>query len=883
MTLPPPALVATYRLQLRPGFGFGDAADLVDHLHELGVSHVYTSPVFDAVPGSTHGYDVVDHHLLNDELGGEEGFRRLVTALRERGLGLVIDVVPNHMAAHPHNEKWWDVLRFGRASRYAHWFDIDWEHGTDQVADRLLLAVLGDHYGAVMERGELRLDVVGDGMVARYFDKVFPLSVPSVVEVLRVGFDRIGDHRHDAELDEMAGLGGTFAEHSELLRRLAVLGRSWYGGDASMPCGHTSIDIGAVLDVFNRDHDRLHEVLEQQHYRLANWRTGSETLDYRRFFDVTDLLGVRVEDAGVFDSTHGRLLQWVAAGDVQGLRIDHPDGLADPTGYLERLRERAPDAWIVVEKILEPGEDLPVTWPVDGTTGYEVSALIDRLLVDPAGADGLDAIATARLGEALDLDEVLADSKREVIDHLLPAEVRRIAADLLAHLERRVDRVDVTPSTAVAVLSAYLTEMPVYRTYARGDEIAEGVDVAVIEQAKAAVIERHDDLDRAVVDLVAEVLIGPPNDDLAIRFRTRFQQTSGPVMAKGVEDTAFYRYVRLASLNEVGSDPSRFGASLDEFHMAQLHASIHHPLRMVSSSTHDSKRSEDVRARISVLSQVPDRWATAVDRLAARATALADPSPTIERDLGLEYLLHQNLFGAFPLDGDRAAAYALKAAREAKRATSWLLNDEAYETALTDSVRRWLADDEYVATMRELVDATLVAARTNSLASKLLTLTVPGVPDLYQGSELWTDGLVDPDNRRPVDFDLRRKLLADGATTDGALVLDDDGSAKLQVVRTALALRRRHPQAFGADGGYEALAAEGPAADHVVAFVRGGRVATLVPRFSARLDAAGGWRGTTVELPPGRWTDVLAAAAHTGTVPVEVLFANRPVAVLERW
>jgi (1->4)-alpha-D-glucan 1-alpha-D-glucosylmutase len=710
MTLPPPALVATYRLQLRPGFGFGDAADLVDHLHELGVSHVCTSPVFDAVPGSTHGRDVVDHHLLNDELGGEEGFRRLVTALRERGLGLVIEVVPDHMAAHPRNEKWWDVLRFGRSSRYAHWFDLDWEHGTDQLPDRLLLTVLGDHYGAVMERGELRLDVVGDGMVIRYIDKVFPLSVPSVVEVLRSGFERIGDHRHDADLDEMRDLGDTFADHSEVLRRLAVMGRCWYGGDASMPCGHTSIDIDAVLDVINHDHDLLHEVLERQHYRLADARTSTETFDDGRFLDVTDVLGVKVEDVGVFDSTHGRLLQWVAAGEVQGLRIDHPDGLADPRGYLERLREHAPDAWIVVEKILGPGEELPVSWPVDGTTGYEVSALIDRLLVHPDGA-----------------------------------------------------------------------------------------------------------------------------------------------------------------------------GALDEFHAAQLHASTRHPLRMVSSSTHDSKRSEDVRARIAVLAEVPELWAVAVERLAARATALVDPASGIERDLALESTLHQNFFGAFPLDGDRAAAHALEAAREARRVTSWSSADEAFETSLTRSVRRWLADDEYVHVLRELVETTLVAARTNALAAKLLTLTVPGVPDLYQGSELWTDGLVDPDSRWPVDFELRRKLLADGATADGPLVLDDDGTAKLQVVRTALALRRRHPQAFGIDGGYEPVAAHGPAADHVVAFVRGGRVATVVPRFPARLHAAGGWRGTTVELPPGRWADVLAAAAHTATVPMEMLFAHRPVAVLERW
>lgn len=883
MTLPAPALVATYRLQLTPDFGFADVALLVDHLHELGVSHVYASPVFDAVPGSTHGYDVVDHHLLNDELGGEDGFRRMVASLHERGLGLVLDVVPNHMAAHPHNEKWWDVLRFGRSSRYAHWFDIDWEHGSDDVPDRLLLAVLGDHYGAVMERAELQLDVVRDGLVVRYHDRLFPLAVRSVADVLRVAYEMSGDRRHDAELDDLSRLGTSFADHSEALRRISVLGRCWYGGDASVPCGRTSVDIADVLAHFNRDRDRLHAVLEQQHYRLANWRTGSETLDYRRFFDVTDLLGVRVEDVGVFDSTHGRLLQWVAAGDVQGLRIDHPDGLADPTGYFERLRDQAPSAWIVVEKILEPGEELPTAWPVDGTTGYEASALVDRLLVDPDGARPLDDIGAAVIGDRLDLEAVVAESKREVIDHLLPAEVRRLATELLAHVEHRVDRVDVTPSSAVAVLAAFLAEMPVYRTYVRGGDVAGSVDLDVIETARARVMkrmdERRDDLDPALVDLVAELLIGPHDDEVATRFRTRFQQTSGPVMAKGVEDTAFYRFGRLVSLNEVGADPGRVGVSLAEFHDAQVHASIHHPRRMVASSTHDSKRSEDVRARISVLSELPDLWRGTVERLAARAGALADGP----RDPALEYLLHQNLFGAFPIDAERASAYALKAAREAKRATSWLVTDESYEAALQASVRRWLADDEYLAAMRDLLKATFEPGRINSLAAKLVTLTLPGIPDLYQGSELWTDSLVDPDNRRPVNFELRRELSARGTAADGPLVYDDAGSAKLHVVRTALALRRRHPNAFGVDGGYEPLWAAGPAADHVVGFVRGGRVATVVPRFSARLQASGGWRDTTLELPPGRWTDVLVATAHEGAVSMKELFAHRPVAVLERW
>ena len=862
------SLIATYRLQLGPSMTFEGAARLVHYLADLGVSHLSVSPVLDAVPGSTHGYDVVDHHRPNDDLGAEEGFRVLVDQLHAHGMGLVVDVVPNHMAAHADNRKWWDVLRFGRSSQHASWFDIDWERGTDDVPDRLLLAVLSDHYGSELRSGDIRLDTVNDALVVRYHDRVFPLCVASTVDVLRDAFASVGDERRLAELDHIEQQGTTPASHSDALRRLSVLSRCWYGGDASLPCGTTGIDIHEVLGGWNDDPERLHEVLERQHYRLAR----------RRFFDVTELLGVRMEDPTVFESSHARLLQWVSSGEVDGFRIDHPDGLADPTDYFRRLRDAAPNAWIVVEKILEMDEELPAAWPVDGTTGYESSAVIDRVFVQPGGDAELARIEELITGELPVFDEVRRVAKQEVLDELLPAELRRLTSDLIEHCQQALDRVDVTTASAAPTIAAFLVEMPVHRTYARAGEDASATDTAVVHRTRALVVEHHPDLDEAMVDLVEHLLLGPVDDDPGRRFRRRFQQTSSPVMAKGVEDTAFYRYPLLVSLNEVGADPSVPSITVEHFHELQQRAAASTPRRMVGTSTHDSKRSEDVRARISVLSEVPTLWHDTVSRLDERVSALA----TGERDTTLEYLLHQTMFGAFPIAAERAVAYALKAAREAKRLTSWLQQDEDAEQRLVVAVQGWLADPGYTGAMRDMLEMTLLPGRINSIAAKLLALTVPGVPDLYQGSELYTDSLVDPDNRRPVDFDRRRAVLDALDRAAPSPGLRDDGEAKMRVVRAALAVRRTRPAAFGPEGSYEPVTVSGRAADHVIGFVRGGVVATVVPRLMLRLQAQGGWDDTRIELPPGVWVDRLWHRTWSGTVRMRDLLVTMPVALLER-
>ncbi len=800
-------LRATYRLQLGPDLGFADAVALLPHLEELGVSHLYLSPILAAVPGSTHGYDVVDHERINPELGGDVGWAALVAAAHARNIGLVVDIVPNHMAVHPMNRQWWDVLRRGRRSRYATWFDIFWENGSDAVPDRLLLPVLPDHYGAALTDGTVRLDVVDGEPVVRAGGVVLPLD--------------------DATVRELAARGTP--------------------GDATAE--------------LSADRERLHEVLERQHYRLAHWHTGSEGLDYRRFFDVTDLIGVRAEDPEVFADTHRRILELVAAGDVDGLRVDHVDGLADPTAYTGLLRDRIGDRWLVVEKILGPHEHTPKEWPVDGTTGYETGAVIDALLVDRASERALTATFAAYTGEGDDGATVVRRAKGDALDQLLPSELHRLADDLVAVALGRFDRVDVSHGAAVAVLRDVLIELPVYRTYARGDAPAGERDRAIIAGtvAEVSATGAHDP---AVVDLVLAALTEAPGGPDGERFRRRFQQTSGSVTAKGVEDTAGYRYVRLVSLNDVGGAPERFGVSVDDFHAEQLWAASHEPRRMVTTSTHDSKRSEDVRARIAVLSEVPEQWRTTVERWAERCALLGR-----DRDPVVEYLLHQTIVGASPISVERLTAYAVKAAREAKRRTSWLAPDEAYELALTTAVTRWLTDADYVDGLERLLAVVAPAGRANALVAKVLALTLPGIPDLYQGSEWWTDSLVDPDNRRPVDH---------------AAAAHHDRS-KLDAVRAVLATRRRHPDAFDAGTGtYAPLRAQGPAIDHVVAFVRGGRVATVASRLPVRLAEAGGWRTTTVALPPGSWRDVCRGRHHEGEAAVGEMLASGPVAVLER-
>lgn len=810
---------STYRLQLTPEFGFAEAAEAADYLADLGVTHAYLSPVLEAVPGSQHGYDVTDHSRIRAELGGEEGFRALAKRLRARGLGIVLDIVPNHMAVPPDvslNRQLWSVLREGRDSPFATWFDIDWA----AQDDRMLLPVLGGPVESCLR--DLRVDPGGgpDGEPAlRYFEHVLPLRP----------------------------------------------------GTARLPA---------------------RELVREQHYRLTWWREGAAGLNWRRFFDIDTLIGVRVESPAVFDATHQVILGLVAEGLVDGLRVDHPDGLADPRGYLRRLRQEARGAWVVVEKILAPGEALPADWDCAGTTGYDALRAVDGLFLDPAGGDALTA-QYARFCQAHGDDAppdrfggVAAQAKREIAGGPLAAEVSRLTR-LVGALSPDEAAEDVR-----LVLTELLAAFPVYRAYAHPGEAPSGAAQAAVQEAVEGARRR---LPRRLRGLAADLgaaalgLRGPVSGAAgrAGEFVVRFQQTAGPVQAKGVEDTAGYRWSRLVSLNEVGCDPDWLGVPPAEFHAAARRLATDWPATMTTLSTHDTKRQEDVRARLAVLAEMPGEWGGMAARWHERAASLpsAQGAPAVDPDTG--YLLWQTVVGAWPLSGERLAGYLTKAVREAKRRTSWTAPDQEYEASVLGLAARALEDAELKESVARFVASIAGDAAVNSLGAKLVQLTMPGIPDVYQGCEEDGLSLVDPDNRRDAGLSrIRGDLLRlDAAAEPGSRgdLADPDLAAfrraKLLVTSRALRLRRACPQWFS--GGYEPLAASGPAAAHAVAFQRGGHAVTVATRLPVGLRRRGGWQDTTLALPPGAWADLLTGTVHQGpAVTLAGLTARLPVALL---
>lgn len=835
-------LVATYRLQLTPTFGLSEAADLVPYLAQLGISHVYTSPYLQAAAGSTHGYDIIDPTAVNVELGGEPALDRFHAALQRHHLGNVVDVVPNHLSVDLSvdtslgsslNEFWWDVLQHGETSPWARFFDIDWSPPDPKLSGKVLLAVLGASYAEELGAGRLTLARGKHGLEVRYGDQRFPIDPASVTDVESSSIERFDDQ------------------------------------------------------------NLMHDLLERQHYRLASWRVGRDELNYRRFFDINSLAGVRVEDEFVFHTLHRRILDWFSAGRIQGLRIDHPDGLRDPSGYLHRLRALAPDAWIVVEKILEAGESLPDDWPVDGTTGYDFNRILTGLFVPQASAAAISDTFEEFTGEQSSYEEVLRQCTTHAVRELLATEVTRLTTIAAEIFERDVAGRDVSRRTLQAVIEAVLVAMPVYRTYVV-DGVASGVDRAVIAQAIAEAKQSEPTIDEAVFDHLAQIWSGDRDlrmadlalDALVTEFIARLQQVSGPAMAKGAEDTAFYRYNRLVSLNEVGSNPGQFGIGVDEFHAAMINASKRHPIGMVSTSTHDTKRSEDVRARISLLGEIPHQWRTAAMGWRSHNLSKWD---TTEPDHNIEFLIYQTLVGSRSISADRLAAFAIKALREAKQRSSWIRPDTEHEAAVSRFIHSLDADPQFQAMLADFLAPLSRPGRIASLAQTLIKATAPGIPDFYQGSELWTNELVDPDNRVPVDFELRRCLAASIAPepceSPVKRVLDDDthGVNKLALIRTALGARRRQPAAFvGSTSTYMPVELLAGRADSAVAFLRGDSVLSIAPIRPVALDRHG-WGDAAVVLPPGRWTNLIeGTTGWSGTVALDALTTDLPMALLER-
>lgn len=939
---------STYRVQFTPEFTFEDAQHIVDYLRELGISDLYASPVFQARQGSSHGYDVTDPTRLNEELGGPEAWALLTEALQQAGMGLLMDIVPNHMAANSQNVWWWSVLENGPSSEYATFFDIVWHPGATGVPmdNQVLLPILGNHYGSVLENRELQIQIDDDGgLSVNYYENKLPLDPKTYRLVL--------EQRYGTLKDRLAIDAPLLREYEQLIELTdAMPDRAETDPDAieqrRRQTGHLKAELHRLytehelirefidenLELVNGEQgnpasfDTLDRLLSDQAYRLAFWRVASTEINYRRFFDIADLVSMRIEDDEVFTARHRPLLQMARDGEVTGLRIDHIDGLRDPQQYLERLQafirqafETRPgdqnEFYVVAEKILSEGEKLPDEWPAAGTTGYDYLNLVNGVFVYPGSREQLDALFRRVSGVEQTFEEVVYQQKRRVMADLFSGDVRGLVVwlDRLTAFDRYGR--DLTQRELGQALTELTARFPIYRTYTRSFDIRDE-DRANIERALDESAAARPELGRAFRFLRRVLLLQFPSyipDEHKqdwLDFVLRWQQFTGPIMAKGYEDTALYIYNRLISLNDVGGEPDTFGVSVEEFHATNRERMDHWPHTMNATSTHDTKRSEDVRARVNVISELADEWASCVDRWRAMNESckrVSDGKPT--PDGNTEYLIYQTVGGAWPLtDADvpsfveRVKGYLMKATREAKVHTSWINPNEEYEGGINAFIDDILAPNnrEFLDDLHAFTSRTAWFGALNSLSQALLKVTSPGVPDIYQGTELWDYSLVDPDNRRPVDYDLRRRLLAElrSPTVDVERLLGrwKDGVVKLHVIQRVLKLRRERRELFDT-GAYVPLEVSGGRREHVVAFARrsGDDWAIVVaPRFYARLAESAGlsteqppvgdtaWGDTVIHLPddaPPNWCGVLAEGQLSGSelrlaevlrkLPVEVL------------
>jgi (1->4)-alpha-D-glucan 1-alpha-D-glucosylmutase len=927
---------ATYRLQLHGEFTFRDAAKLLPYLAALGVSHVYCSPFLRARPGSKHGYDIIDHDALNPEIGTREDFDAFVAAMRDNGLAQVMDIVPNHMGVLGSDNQWWqDLLENGPASTLADFFDIDWHPPSEHLANRVLLPVLGDHYGVELSGGRFELGFEPDSgaFSVSYHEHRLPIDprqYPRLLAPAVRALEAAGtplEHRAQS----LRSLMETFARlpgreetsrarmdernlNKEVAKsRLARLARS------SAP---VAAAITAAMAHFNghpddpASFDAMHDLLERQPYRLAYWRVAQDEINYRRFFDINGLAALRQEHAPVFEVTHRFALQLVNEGSVEALRIDHPDGLYDPREYFRRLQEHcARPTYVLVEKIVAPFENLPEDWAVHGTTGYRFANVVNGLFVDPAAELKLTRTYHAFIGDETPFAEVARNAKRLILRTALASELTVLASRLarIARADRNTR--DFTLTTLREGLTEVIAAFPVYRTYV--DEHVRPEDRRYIEWAVARARADSSAADVSVFDFIRDALTcelparSPATAGAVRHFARKFQQLTAPVMAKGVEDTAFYRYNRLASLNDVGGDPAEFGFPPARFHRASAHRSRRWPHTMLATSTHDNKRGEDVRARIDALSELVAGWRLQLrkwHRMNLPRKTLLDEQPAPSRND--EYLLYQTLLGTFPVGAagpleayvERIAEYMRKAAREAKVHSSWANVNEPYEKAMEEFIRALLADRPGNAFLEDLRAAARPVAWIgwlNGLSMMAVKHTSPGVPDTYQGNEIWDYSLVDPDNRRPVDYALRARLLEEvrGARAESLLADLSDGRAKLYVIHRLLRLRAEREALFR-DGAYGAVRAAGTRARHLVAFARrheGEACLTVAPRLFAGLGAQPGWLpcgaqvwgDTRIEVPfvkeGTQLRDVFTTREHRvtqGGLDAAAVLASFPVAVL---
>ena len=934
---------ATYRLQLTPDFGFREAGKIIPYLSRLGISHIYASPVSAARKGSLHGYDGVDPNGLNRELGAVGDFDALAAALRDHCMGWVQDIVPNHLAYDFGNRMLMDVLENGPAARYGAFFDIDWDHPDPDLRGRALAPFLGDRPDRCVENGEIRLRYDADGFALTYYDLAFPVAI-SLYRTLLDRFapavgDGLGNDHPDAHrfIDILDGLEALARETAPAARRAQVqtLKKSLRALHADNDAIRTALD--DMLDRINgsdahpSEPDFLHWLLDRQFYRLDHWRTACQRLNYRRFFTINDLISVRQEDESVFVHTHALIARLADEAVVNGVRIDHVDGMADPALYLNRLRERLGDVYILVEKILGPDEPLPEDWPVQGTTGYEFTQALNGLFIPPENEDRFTEIYTRFTGLEEGFEGIVAAGKRRILTDQMAGDLENLTRIVASAGERFPLPSEATHDRIREALEEVLARFPVYRTYIDGQGDLRKTDRSYVTAAAELAVLHRPGL-RPEIDAIRRLLLGEfPTDapsadgaDETVRLDAvrRFQQLTAPLMAKGFEDTALYVYTRLASLNSVGGDPTRFGAPRDRFHHVIGARARSWPHAMNSTSTHDGKRGEDVRARINVLSEIPDEWEKQVDawhginRGRKPRTGEGDDVRQVP-DNNEEYLLYQTLLGAWEAeDGkpspdfiDRMKSYAVKAAKEAKVNTAWLAPDESYEKALSEFVERILdpsPDNRFLESFHPFQRKIARYGFFNTLSQTLIKIAAPGAPDFYQGTELLDLNLVDPDNRRPVDFDHRLRLLdrilAEVETAGDAplrsissfLETPRDGRAKLFLIARALKARNDRPALFQ-DGDYLPLTVDGPRGRHIIAFARrlGGEWCLAVaPRFPTPLiretemplgDAV--WADTVIQLPedrPAMWTNVLTGEEISGESRLSVgdVLRHFPVGLL---
>ncbi|HXC20628.1 MAG TPA: malto-oligosyltrehalose synthase [Steroidobacteraceae bacterium] len=856
--------IATYRLQLHAGFPLSTAQSVLAYLAELGISHVYLSPCLQAVPGSLHGYDVVDPTKISADLGGEQAWNSFVNAARGLKLRILLDIVPNHMSASQHNPWWDDVLQHGPFSEFAEFFDIRNPQGRPFCVH---ICSLAKPYGAALRGGELRIEIAHGKPRVKHYENTWPLGPASWGQLLPAAGERCFGELERLQLIVSPAADDVLAYRRHMARAQQVLAEA-------LEAGVLQSAVDRVLD----DNALFDGVLRQQFYMLHGWKLSGELTNYRRFFDIDTLIGIRADLPNVAAATHARIEQMISGGQIDGVRVDHPDGLREPLRYFERLRRLLPQGRIYIEKILDNDERLNGDWPIDGTVGYDFLAKVNRLWMDDQRTDVLTTTYSDFTGHSVNFGKLVREKKRAIIESTFSGALEQLA--LMALMISRADwqTRDLSPRQLRAALEKLITALPIYRTYRTADTLYEEDKRALLEALQSARIGSPD-IDGAVFDFLAALFTKSPLNDTEADFIARWQQLTPAVMAKGVEDTTFYCFDRLVSCNEVGSQASLIGISADKFHEFCNYLGDRWPNSMLATSTHDNKRSEDVRARISILSEIPDRWSEALHQWSQLNTnAWQNRLP----DRHAEYLLYQTLIGAWPIDRDRTWAYMLKACREAKINTSWHEPNNSFEEKIRGFVGGVFDTPEFIASLERFVEPLILPGRINSLAQTLIKMVAPGVPDFYQGTELWDLSLVDPDNRRPVDFNTRLAMLRRARRMAAAEVLMewDSGVPKLWMTARLLAIRRKRAEDFSAASKYQPLVAQGTHLGRLLAFRRGENLIAVVPRFTMTL--AGEWGDTRLPLPGGVWRNGFTDQLIQREVSPAELFGLFPVALLIR-